>query len=1090
MWGVAVSILCVTAITTLASAEDFPVVDGERQATIVFSQEAVNPPEKPWPFMIGPDNPHKELAEYIEKTTGRRLAAVSESELKPGEAQFPIYVGNCQITQDVLGEQIEELDRDGYMIVVEPTRVFLVGPQWLSTYWAVGQFLQNYLGVRWLIPGALGEDVIPQERIVVSPTKIVETPKILSRKWYGVVCDGSCEWSLRHRVALWEYGGYPLRHRYHHNLYNIFDPDKYYDEHPEYYPILAGKRFRPEHGSAGGWQPCMTEPGTVPVAAQAARDYFEQHPEQESFAFGVNDGGGYCECPNCLAWASVEGGWGGYPAACASYSRLYYSWLSRVAKELEKTYPDKLLGCLAYSLVLAPPDGVELDRSILPYITFTIADMYAPRYRDSARRLVEKWAEKVDQIGFYDYAYGMGFVVPRLYTHVLQDTLRHGIEHNLAGVCAEVDPNWGLDAPRYYLTAALWWNPDVNIDALFDEWNERMFREAAEPMKKYFARCEQAWVSYQGYEQWPSDFDIFMRTPQLEVYTPEVIEECTGYLDEAARLATGELVKERVRFFRKTWQDVTLLFANAYWPNQTIRRLIENDEPIQLMANALQQLPKTMPLHEFQKEINKRIGNDQLAFYPRAARDKGHWLPIPGTCRSFLGQNLCVTSAADKTYQWCVARLTPAALERARAARMLHARTVQQMVEKRIRDVFPPGGSAAYQKAVADIHTMATKVVGVARAASAPRIDGVLNDEVWPEASELSGFVVRGSSLAIPQCPTTARLAYDDENLYMGVECSRQVGRSEPPPIAGDVTFPQKWCVFAPLDRDEPVLPRKILTTIPDEIEVAGHKLNAQFVTSTDSKFDFAPLFGGTSVGRTAYAFLELKALDAGQVTLGMGADWWMQAWLDGNLIYDTPEATGNVEWPICISNHLVNINLTKGRHVLAVRFISGKASSVLALGGPNELRTVPRAAWIKPARELVVRTRPSQRDASMDFEDYVALIIRSAQYPQTWAHLRVNPAGALFDEWNDGYGPEPHYNFDCEWAAQVYPDRWTVELRLPLAQIKLFPATDPVVRMNLVRNIGAVSDRDWEYEVSTWYPEPLRGPHWDLANQGWLILE
>ncbi|HRU06087.1 MAG TPA: beta-galactosidase trimerization domain-containing protein, partial [Candidatus Brocadiia bacterium] len=117
-----------------------------------------------------------------------------------------------------------------------------------------------------------------------------------------------------------------------------------------------------------------------------------------------------------------------------------------------------------------------------------------------------------------------------------------------------------------------------------------------------------------------------------------------------------------------------------------------------------------------------------------------------------------------------------------------------------------------------------------------------------------------------------------------------------------------------------------------------------------DGQFDFLPLFGKQAAGNVAYAYVTLDSAKDQTVTLGMGADWWLQAWLDGKPLFDTLEE-GNVEWPASMTNHLVHAALTKGKHVLTVRYVSGAGSSVLALGGPDDLRKVPPEKWrtVKP---------------------------------------------------------------------------------------------------------------------------------------------
>jgi len=170
-----------------------------------------------------------------------------------------------------------------------------------------------------------------------------------------------------------------------------------------------------------------------------------------------------------------------------------------------------------------------------------------------------------------------------------------------------------------------------------------------------------------------------------------------------------------------------------------------------------------------------------------------------------------------------------------------------------------------------------------------------------------------------------------------------------PNDVEGSLDWPQQWRVFGPLRAWHPWPPRSVLKALPEEIEIDGEKLKAKAVTAADNKLDFRKIYGKFEVKDTAYAFAKVTATRDGNVTLGMGADWWMQVWLDGELICDTTQH-GNIAWPASITNYTRTLRLTKGAHVLAVRFISGKGSSVLALGGPEQLREIPPEKWQKAA--------------------------------------------------------------------------------------------------------------------------------------------
>jgi hypothetical protein len=157
--------------------------------------------------------------------------------------------------------------------------------------------------------------------------------------------------------------------------------------------------------------------------------------------------------------------------------------------------------------------------------------------------------------------------------------------------------------------------------------------------------------------------------------------------------------------------------------------------------------------------------------------------------------------------------------------------------------------------------------------------------------------------------------------------------------IKGDVEFPGRWMVFAPLELNDPALPAETLKTIPQHISLAGKTIKALEVVSTNCQFNFNALLGEQPVAynRVAYIFVPLESDKAQEVTLGFGADDKMIAWLNGSRIIDTT-GTGNKHFPPSIDDHHVDVRLDKGDNVLAVKFISGKASSLLALGGPREL--------------------------------------------------------------------------------------------------------------------------------------------------------
>jgi hypothetical protein len=705
--------------------------DGQRGATIVLAADARDEAV----------DAAADLSRCLRQATGADFRVVTEGGEAPRSELATIYVGRCAALPAEDVRDLDALDRDGYLVhITDADTVFLAGPRPWSTYWAVCQFLEDEVGVRWLIPGELGEDIPKHDALSPAPRRQTYEPVILSRLWSGAQYGG--KWSLRQRIH--------RRYEFHHNLIRIFDPAKYYDTHPEWYPLRAnGKRYRPQGAADHSWQPCLASESSVQHAADAARNAWAEDPDRESFSYGCNDGQGWCVCDGCKAMDRPIESWLGFEG---TYSYRYYTWLNKVAANLEKTHPANMLGCLAYSTYILPPEDIGLHRNIIPYFTSNRADYYEPEFRAQDQKLLEWWGRVAKQMGIYDYAYGMGFAIPRIYNHLFQEAIQHAVRNNVRGFYAEVYPNWGLDGPKLYVMSRVLWDPQIDIDRLSAEWNRRMFREAAAPMAAYFALCEKAWREQDtGRGHWA--YRLAADPKQFEVFPPQVVSECRAHLDRAAELATSDLVRRRIRFFTKTW-EITELLASNYWAGAELQRLIEEEAPLEQVAQAARTMAEQAVADDIDAYIDARVGEDPVAFYP----PKAAWInPLKsgGTANAL---RLSASRLAQRCVKEAVAEGVPDADELRRA------------IARRIDSIFGSAGSEVYRGYVTRMKSMACKIATVSKAARAPVIDGDLSDPAWQHADVLTDFAKWGQAAPAANV-TRGRLLHDGRTLYIALEC-------------------------------------------------------------------------------------------------------------------------------------------------------------------------------------------------------------------------------------------------------------------------------------------------------------------------------
>ncbi|MCU6710591.1 DUF4838 domain-containing protein [Paenibacillus sp. J5C_2022] len=432
------------------------------------------------------------LVEYVEKSTGARLPVMTAEELSAyGNAYDEyarIYIGKGIPSGNAdLYNQANELDDEGFVIRTNADGVFIIGPTRRGTGNGVYEFLERYLGIRWLFPGPDGEDVPLFAELTIPREEVVQVPAIQSRTMspihYISFGEEQYEWGLRNRL-------YPRTAGFRHNVYKMFLPSQYGTTNPEYYPLRDGGRYIPSSdGITYGWQPCFSEPATVQVAVDWVLNYFNNNPDQDSVSLAVNDNGGYCE---------QEADHPHFPGTTNSLglidmSDIYYEWVNQVATAVLNVYPDKWFGVLAYQEVNDPP-SFELHPRVVPYLTKDRMAWVDSTVLSNGEAMMDAWHAKADNIAYYDYTYGTPYLVPRIYNHHFADYIRLGIDNGLNAYVTEAYPNWG-EGPKAWLMSKLLWDPEQNVASLLDEWYVRAVGpEAAADLKAYYDHWEQFWT--------------------------------------------------------------------------------------------------------------------------------------------------------------------------------------------------------------------------------------------------------------------------------------------------------------------------------------------------------------------------------------------------------------------------------------------------------------------------------------------------------------------------------------------------------------------------------------------------------------------
>ncbi len=518
----ALILAALSAALCAASGAVTLVQDGEPAATVILPLDASQQVKDAAAVLV----------DCIREASGAELPVAT---MPPRDAAT-LCIGAPAVTSSYAPD-LTDLDKDGFEIRFPDERtVWILGGSDWGTEFGVYEFLERYVGVRWLLPGEHGTDIPKQAIIEAAGENVRQEPAFFSRLMSGWQGAAQSTWTRRMRM----HG----RVSFHHNLVHLFPPETYTKTHPEFFPIHNGQRFLPADSKTHHWQPCFSNPDTVTEAIANINRYFDEHPAAESYSLGINDSGGHCQCDSCLARLPQEPNFLGMP----DYSDQYYAWANQVIEGVLEKHPDKFFGCLAYSNVAAPPAKVKVHPRLVPYMTYDRMKWADPELRRQGEAATEAWEAQSPTLGWYDYIYGSPYCLPRVWFHHMADYYRYGHAHGVRAMYAEAYPNFA-EGPKLYLALKLQWDPELDVDEVLQEWYERCVGEAAAPyLTRYYAHWEDFWtrrVLQSGWFTRGGQYLPFNSPGYLAEVGEDEIARSREYLEQAVALAATEEQKAR-----------------------------------------------------------------------------------------------------------------------------------------------------------------------------------------------------------------------------------------------------------------------------------------------------------------------------------------------------------------------------------------------------------------------------------------------------------------------------------------------------------------------------------------------------------------
>lgn len=541
-----------------------------------------------------------ELSAYMEKITGANVEIINA----PSKEKYNIYIAVMPSADQFLSKKMKSESRkigdEGYMIAVDSDGVRIIGKTPIGTLYGVYGFLKKYGSVRWFFPGADGEYCPKNKNFAVEDGIIVSNPSFSSRE-LNLVCvninskmTDTWDWMVRNGIQITTRKIrrpelYPAEREKRSDVnvggghvFSYLISDKLYDEHPEYFALIDGKRVKQAISGMGDRnQPCTSNPDVFEIMSKKLLEWNDMPPKGGTFLIGNNDGIGWCQCDNCKKLDPAE------EKEKKLVSTRYWTLLNGLAENAFRKNPDLKLQGWAYQNFQDPPSGIVPDKRFCVLVC-----VHGRCYRHAINdekcavngryfKLLKDWV-KLNSVSTYEYTNMLpaGEVLYAPTEHIFANDIKTYKKIGLRGSLIEIAPPDGVFAKGWtdrkikemwvsnwwlvYMMSYFLWDVDADYQAVLEDAGSKFYGAAWPAMKQYREKLTKT------FEETPGD--MIYGTPDIALgkclEAPNVEFDLLKLLDAAEKAALGEegLLKKVSRereYFAASWQKMHKVYLEA-----------------------------------------------------------------------------------------------------------------------------------------------------------------------------------------------------------------------------------------------------------------------------------------------------------------------------------------------------------------------------------------------------------------------------------------------------------------------------------------------------------------------------------------------
>ncbi len=472
----------------------------------------------------------------------RRMTGVELPRLPYSQRRSPaFYLGWTPRTEEVLGATAQSMARDQIRLKsTEAGDIFLTGNPVFGIRYALYQFLEDSLGIRWW--GWEEESIPHPQRILLPPLDVDHTPPFLERTpTASSLFESSNTFCHKMRVnpmlakdtspraihTFWERSHTLERLLPDANTLKrypgLYDPQNPPPTKPEFYAWRDGRRLGADS------QPCLTNPDVLLQVTENLKYLLRKEmPNCDVVWVTQNDNTEVCQCPRCLE--AVE--------RLGNRSDLNIDFVNRLAEALQEEFPGIAVETFAYQFTLEPPKSIRPSDHVHVRVCLIEASNAHPLthpFNRPYREALEGWTALSSHVNVWHYTVNftnLGLCHPAM--EAIPQDIRLFQQLHVQKVLTQDSSDvgeFGWFTPyRQSLIAHCLWDPQMDPEAFTQDFFQGYYGPAAPPLLALLKLFQEAAAS----SSWPMPCYMLDTGRWL---TPELLQEGEALVARAMALA-------------------------------------------------------------------------------------------------------------------------------------------------------------------------------------------------------------------------------------------------------------------------------------------------------------------------------------------------------------------------------------------------------------------------------------------------------------------------------------------------------------------------------------------------------------------------